>query len=198
MRTVCLFFLCAAVFWTSVPLHGAEVEGGGAGKNSSQSACSIEELKKLIVPAKSMAPPAPPTEVFNPNPTPDADPYHNLWNIWDGEYDTPTSITIRLMRRIGEANYRVAFLDRRNYVMSETLFDYPDNINVLHQQNRAVTASPGSSTHIFFCADQVQIPPGTSAYETEKLTAIGNTQRAWFFGEAVKSTGVDLTKIPEN
>jgi len=197
MRPLLLIALFVMMAANCAQVHSAEPTSDGAGKPK-QPQCSIEELKKLIVPVKSMAPPAPADEVFNPNPTPDKDPYHNLWNIWDGEYDTPTSITIRLIRRIGEANYRVAFLDRHNYVMSLTLFDFPDNINILHEQKREVTASPGRSTHIFYCADQVQMPPGTSAYEVEKWTAIGNNEREWFFNEAVVSTGLDLGKIPQN
>lgn len=145
-----------------------------------------------------MAPPAGAGEVFNPSPTPDPNPFHNLWSIWDGEYDTPTSITVRLTRRIGEANVRVAFLDRHNYVISETVFDYPDNINILIEQGRNVTASPGRATHIFICDDQVQVPDGVSSFDAVKNAEIGNEKRTWFFGEAIKATGLDLSKIPEN
>lgn len=143
-----------------------------------------------------MHPQAPADEVFNYNRPPSDDPYHDQWNIWDGEFDTPSSITVRLISRNGELNIRTAFLDRNSYVMSETQFDYPDNINVLLDQKRRITVSPGRTTHLYFCDDKVQLPAGSSADDVEKWRKIGQEQRSWFFDKALPITDLDLKKIP--
>ncbi len=169
----------------------ASESGGPAGRE-----CSIASLEKLIVPATAMHPQSAAGEPVNDN---RADAPNNSdepkWSIWDGEFDTPRSVTIRLLSRNGEMIVRVSFLDRHNYVMSETLFDYPDNINVLLEQKRPITVSPGRSRHLFFCADRLQVPSGTSTDAAERLTTIGNNQRSWFFDEAVRVAKVDLSKI---
>ncbi len=162
-------------------------------EKAKRSECSIEELEKLIVPLQAMHPPATANEVIKHD-----RPKLDEWSIWDAEFDTPMSIIVRLIGRYGEAVTRVAFLNRHDYVMSETVFDYPDNVYDLVDQKRAVTVLPGVSHNVFFCADRVRLPAGTSAYDIEKWTTIGNNQRAWFFDEPVRVYGLDLGKIPQN
>src|SRR5690606_17676258 len=97
-------------------------------------ACSIEELKKLIVGVEAMHPPAAADEIFNTD-----RPKDTGWSIWDGEFDTPTSIVVRLTNHYGELMFRVSFLSQRDYVISETQYDYPDHVFTLLDKKRPIT-----------------------------------------------------------
>jgi hypothetical protein len=192
MRQIRLIAFFVAVILSCAPPYATEAASVDRPREKERAECSIETLEKLIVPQRAMLPPMPQDEAINHDRPDDIE-----WRIWDWKFDTPTSMLVRLISKYGEAAFRVAFMSRHNYVMSEIQFDYADNIDVLNKQNRPITASPGRVHHHFFCDDQIRIPPDRSAYEAEKLTVIGNNQRAWFFGEALQATGLDLSKIPE-